>query len=246
MTRFKLTIEYDGSPFVGWQRQASGMTVQEALEEAVKKFCGETVTVYGAGRTDTGVHARAQVAHVDIEKPTDSFRLMEALNAHLRPLPVAVLSALEIDDDFHARFNAVERRYLYRIKNRRAPLTIEAGRLWLVGTPLNEDLMREGANHLEGRHDFSSFRAAECQADSPVKTLTELTVERLGSEIQVHARAPSFLHHQVRNIVGTLRLVGQGKRPPGWIAEVLTAKDRTKAGPTAPAEGLYLEAVRYD
>ena len=246
MTRFKLTIEYDGSPFVGWQRQASGMTVQEALEEAVKKFCGETVTVYGAGRTDTGVHARAQVAHVDIEKPTDSFRLMEALNAHLRPLPVAVLSALEVDDAFHARFNAVERRYLYRIKNRRAPLTIEAGRMWLVGTPLKEDLMQAGADHLVGHHDFSSFRAAECQADSPVKTLTELTVARVGAEIQVRARAPSFLHHQVRNIVGSLRLVGQGKQDPGWIAEVLAARDRTRAGPTAPAEGLYLDAVRYD
>ena len=246
MTRFKLTIEYDGGPFVGWQRQANGLTVQETLEEAVRKFCGEAATVYGAGRTDTGVHARAQVAHVDIEKPTDSFRLREALNAHLRPLPVAVLSALEIDDDFHARFNAVERRYLYRIKNRRAPLTYEAGRMWLVGTPLNEDLMQEGADHLVGHHDFSSFRAAECQADSPVKTLTELTVARQGSEIQVGARAPSFLHHQVRNIVGSLRLVGQGKHPPDWIAEVLAARDRAKAGPTAPPEGLYLEAVRYD
>ena len=246
MTRFKLTIEYDGSPFVGWQRQASGMTVQEALEAAVLKFCGETVTVYGAGRTDAGVHARAQVAHVDIEKPTESFRLMEALNAHLRPLPVAVLAALEVADDFHARFNAVERRYLYRIKNRRAPLTLEAGRLWLVGTPLQEDLMQAGAQHLVGHHDFSSFRAAECQADSPVKTMTGITVERVGSEIQVRARAPSFLHHQVRNIVGSLRLVGQGKHTPDWMAEVLAAKDRTKAGPTAPAEGLYLEAVRYE
>lgn len=246
MTRFKLTIEYDGGPFVGWQRQANGASIQQALEEAVEKFSGEQVVVYGAGRTDAGVHARAQVAHLDLARETDSFRLMEALNAHLRPAPISVLSAMEVADDFHARFAATERRYLYRIKNRRSPLTFDAGRVWLVGAPLAEDRMQAGADHLVGHHDFSSFRAAECQADSPVKTLKKLTVERVGSEIHVRARARSFLHHQVRNFVGSLKLVGQGKHGPDWIAEVLAAKDRTKAGPTAPPDGLYLDAVRYE
>ena len=246
MTRFKLTIEYDGGTFVGWQRQDNGPSIQQALEDAVTRFCGETPTVYGAGRTDAGVHARAQVAHVDIAKDTSSFRLMEALNSHLRPAPIAVVSALEVADDFHARFMATERRYLYRIKNRRAPLTFDAGRLWLIGTPLKEGLMHASAQHLVGKHDFSSFRAAECQADSPVKTLAEITVERLGSEIQIRARAPSFLHHQVRNIVSSLKLIGQGKHPPEWIAEVLAARDRTQAGPTAPAQGLYLDGVDYE
>lgn len=245
MTRFRMTLEYDGTPFVGWQRQDNGPSVQAALEDAIFGFCGERANVYAAGRTDAGVHALGQVAHVDIRKDADGFRVKEAVNHHLKPAPVAVLDCIKVDDDFHARFSAVERRYLFRIVNRRAPLTLDHGQAWLVGRPLDADAMHEGAQRLVGHHDFSSFRAAECQADSPVKTLTELTVSRHGSEIEVFARAPSFLHHQMRNIVGTLVEVGKGKRGPEWMAKVLAAKDRSAAGPTAPPGGLYLLSVRY-
>lgn len=246
MTRYRLTLEYDGGPFVGWQRQDSGPSVQAAVEAAIEKFCGETPAVFAAGRTDAGVHALGQVIHVDLEKETDAFRVQEALNYHLKPDPVAVVACEEVDEDFHARFSATERRYLYRIVNRRAPLTVERGRAWQVSRPLDHAAMHDGAQHLIGHHDFSSFRAAECQAKSPEKTLDEFTVSRHGAEIEIRARARSFLHHQVRNIVGTLAMVGEGKHGPAWMGKVLAARDRSAAGPTAPAEGLYLESVRYD
>ena len=214
-TRFKLTIEYDGTGFVGWQRQENGLSVQQALEEAVFRFCGEQVGLHAAGRTDSGVHALGQVAHVDIVKDTDAETVRDALNFHVRPHAVAVLAAEAVDDDFHARFSATERRYLYRILNRRAPAVLERERVWWVAQPLDAGAMHDAAQILVGRHDFSSFRAAECQAKSPEKSLDALNVARLGDEIHVTARARSFLHHQVRNMVGTLKRVGEGK----WTAD---------------------------
>jgi tRNA pseudouridine38-40 synthase len=243
--RYKLTIEYDGTPFVGWQRQSEGVSIQQVIEEAVTKFCGERTTVYGAGRTDAGVHALAQAAHLDLAKPADPFRIAEALNFHLKPHPVAILDCREAAPDFHARFSAIERRYRYRIANRRAPLTLDRGRAWRVTVPLDAGAMHAAAQRLVGKHDFSTFRAADCQADSPVKTLDALAVARLGEEIEVTARARSFLHHQVRNMVGTLKLVGEGKWSARDVAEALAARDRATAGATAPAEGLYLVAVKY-
>ena len=245
MTRYKLTLEYDGRGFVGWQRQDNGPSVQAALEAAVKGFCGEAVTVHGAGRTDAGVHALAQVAHIDLEKETGADTLRDALNFHLKPAAVAVLAAEAVADDFHARFSATERAYRYRIVNRRAPLTLDRGRAWLVPVPLDAGAMGDAARALLGRHDFTSFRAGECQAKSPVKTLDALEVSRDGDEIWIEARARSFLHHQVRNMVGTLKLVGEGKWSRADMARALAARDRRAAGPTAPADGLYLVAVRY-
>ncbi len=245
MTRFKLTLEYDGAAFVGWQRQDNGPSVQQALEEAVTAFCGEIATVHGAGRTDAGVHALGQVAHLDVEKPTTAETLRDALNAHLKPAPVAVLAAEVAADDFHARFSATERRYLYRIVNRRPPLALERGRAWWVPRPLDAAAMHTAAQVLVGKHDFSSFRASECQAKSPVKTLTAIEVSRLAEAIEIRARAPSFLHHQVRNFAGTLRLVGEGKWSAAKVRQVLEARDRNAAGQTAPAEGLYLTEVVY-
>ncbi len=245
MTRFKLILEYDGGAFVGWQRQDNGPSVQQALEEAVTGFCGETATVHGAGRTDAGVHALGQVAHLDLEKPTTAETLRDALNAHLKPAPVAVLAAEVAADDFHARFSATERRYLYRIVNRRPPLALERGRAWWVPRPLDAAAMHAAAQVLVGKHDFSSFRASECQAKSPVKTLTAIEVSRLAEAIEIRARAPSFLHHQVRNFAGTLRLVGEGKWSTAKVKAVLEARDRNAAGQTAPAEGLYLTEVVY-
>ncbi len=245
MTRFKLILEYDGGAFVGWQRQDNGPSVQQALEEAVTSFCGETATVHGAGRTDAGVHALGQVAHLDLEKPTTAETLRDAVNAHLKPAPVAVLAAEVAADDFHARFSATERRYLYRIVNRRPPLALERGRAWWVPRPLDAAAMHAAAQVLVGKHDFSSFRASECQAKSPVKTLTAIEVSRLAEAIEIRARAPSFLHHQVRNFAGTLRLVGEGKWSAAKVEAVLEARDRNAAGQTAPAEGLYLTEVVY-
>ncbi len=245
MTRFKLILEYDGGAFVGWQRQDNGPSVQQALEEAVTGFCGETATVHGAGRTDAGVHALGQVAHLDLEKPTTAETLRDAVNAHLKPAPVAVLAAEVAADDFHARFSATERRYLYRIVNRRPPLALERGRAWWVPRPLDAAAMHAAAQVLVGKHDFSSFRASECQAKSPVKTLTAIEVSRLAEAIEIRARAPSFLHHQVRNFAGTLRLVGEGKWSAAKVKQVLEARDRNAAGQTAPAEGLYLTEVVY-
>lgn len=245
MTRFKLTLEYDGGVFVGWQRQDNGPSVQQALEEAVTAFCGERARVHGAGRTDAGVHALGQVAHLDLEKPTTAETLRDAVNHHLKPAPVAVLAAEVAAADFHARFSATERRYLYRIVNRRAPLALERGRAWWVPRPLDAAAMHAAAQVLVGKHDFSSFRASECQARSPVKTLTGIEVSRLAETIEIRARAPSFLHHQVRNFAGTLRLVGEGKWSAAKVEAVLAARDRSAAGQTAPAEGLYLTAVGY-
>jgi len=245
MPRYKLTLEYDGAPFVGWQRQDNGPSVQAALEAAVLGFCGREVAVQGAGRTDAGVHALGQVAHLDLAEAVPGERLRAALNFHLKPAPVAVLEAEAVPDDFHARFSAVSRAYLYRILNRRAPPALLRGRVAFMPKPLDAAAMQAGAGHLLGHHDFSAFRAAECQAASPVKTLDRLTVSRQGDEILVEAEARSFLHHQVRNMVGSLCLVGEGKQPPTWLREVLESRDRRRAGPTAPAEGLYLTAVGY-
>ena len=245
MTRFKLVLEYDGRGFVGWQRQANGVSVQEVLEEAVFRFCGERVTSHVAGRTDAGVHALGQVAHLDLERTAEAETVRDALNFHLKPHPVVVLRVEPVGHDFHARFSARERAYLYRIVNRRSPLALERGRSWLVPVPLDIAAMQAGAAQLVGRHDFSSFRAAECQAKSPVKTLDRLELAREGEAILVHARARSFLHHQVRNMVGSLKLVGEGKWTPADIRRVLDARDRRMAGPTAPPDGLYLVEVVY-
>jgi tRNA pseudouridine38-40 synthase len=246
VTRFKLTLEYDGSAFVGWQRQDNGMSVQQALEEAVFRTCAEAVTAHAAGRTDSGVHATGQVAHIDIEKEFTAEKLQAALNFHFKPWPAAVVAAEIAPPDFHARFSATGRAYLYRIINRRPPLTIEEGRAWLVNAPLDAAAMHQAAQVLVGKHDFSTFRASLCQAQSPVKTLTRLSVSRVGEEIDIIAEARSFLHHQVRNMVGTLRLVGEGKWTAADVKAALEACDRTKGGPTAPPQGLYLTGVRYD
>ena len=244
--RFKITVEYDGGPFVGWQRQPNGPSVQQALEEAIEGFSGETPFVQGAGRTDSGVHALAQVAHFDLEKEITPDALQGALNHHLKGQPVSVLSVEAVGEDFHARFSATGRAYLYRILNRRAEPALDQGRVWWVPIALDAKAMNQAAQHLVGHHDFSSFRAAECQASSPVKTLDRLEVSRRGDEIEVIAEARSFLHHQVRNIVGTLSLVGKGTWRPERIQAVLEAKDRKAAGATAPPEGLYLTRVTYD
>ncbi len=245
MTRYKLVIEYDGRGLVGWQRQDNGPSVQAALEDAVRGFCGETVTAHAAGRTDAGVHALGQVAHIDLDKETDAETVRDALNHHLKPARIAVLSAEAVVAEFHARFSATERSYLYRIINRRAPLTLDHGRAWFVPVPLDAQAMHEAARALVGNHDFTSFRASECQAKSPVKTLDALDVTRAGEEVRIEARAKSFLHHQVRNMVGTLKLVGAGKWNRAAVARALAARDRCAAGETAPPEGLYFLGVRY-
>lgn len=245
MPRYRLLLEYDGTPFQGWQRQANGPSVQAALEAALVACTGETATVVAAGRTDAGVHALGQVAHLDLGRAWAPERLAAALNFHLRPQPVAVLQVSGVPDAFHARFTAVGRRYLYRILNRRAPPTLERQRVWHVPMPLQAERMHDAAQCLVGRHDFTSFRAGECQARSPVKTLSLVHVRRTGVLIEIRLAAPSFLHHQVRNIAGTLKLVGEGKAPVGHLGAVLEARDRAAAGPTAPAQGLCLEEVDY-
>ncbi len=245
MSRYRLIVEYDGAEFVGWQRQENGIAVQQVIEEAILRFCGERVTTFAAGRTDAGVHALGQVVHFDLSREAEPDTVRDAINFHLRPAAVAVRSAERAADDFHARFSAVGRAYLYRIANRRAPLALDRGRAWWVPVPLDAEAMHEAAQCLVGRHDFSSFRAAECQADSPVKTLSAIEVTRHGEEIRVTARARSFLHHQVRNMVGTLKRVGEGKWNAEDVARILAARDRAAAGPTAPACGLYLTEVFY-
>ena len=245
MTRWRITVEYDGTGYVGWQRQRNGPSIQQSLEEAVYKFCGETVRVYGAGRTDAGVHALGQVAHFDINRDTPADRVRDALNAHLREEAIAVLAAEEVSAAFNARTSARERVYLYRILNRRPQPALEHARVWHVGIPLGAEAMHEAAQRLVGKHDFTSFRASLCQAKSPVKTLDALSVERSGEEIHVYARARSFLHHQVRNMVGTLQWVGAGKGTGDDISVALEARDRSAAGPTAPSGGLYLVSVGY-
>ena len=245
MPRYKLTIEYGGTGLVGWQRQANGLSVQEALETAFERFCGERLTVFGAGRTDAGVHALAQVAHVDLAREADPEVIRSAINHHLRPHAISVLDAAPAPPGFDARLSARSRRYLYRILNRRAPPALERGRVWHVAPPLDAAAMREGARHLVGHHDFSTFRDSLCQAKSPVKTLDVLDVTTDGEEIHIAARARSFLHHQVRNMAGTLKLVGLGQWRPEEVATALAACDRRAGGPTAPAEGLALVAVDY-
>ena len=245
MPRYKLIIEYDGAPFCGWQLQDNGASVQGALEDAVKAICGERVRVHGAGRTDAGVHARAQIAHVDLTKEWDTDTIRDALNAHLRPHPIAILAAERAADDFNARTSAIRRHYLYRIINRRADLTLEAGRAWRVPRPLDAATMHAAAQRLVGKHDFTTFRSTECQAKSPVKTLDILKVERSGKDVYVTAVARSFLHNQVRSMVGSLVLVGEGKWAPDDLAKVLDARDRTACGPVAPPDGLYLMKVEY-
>ncbi|HUI95542.1 MAG TPA: tRNA pseudouridine(38-40) synthase TruA, partial [Xanthobacteraceae bacterium] len=238
MPRYKLVIEYDGAPFCGWQVQDNGLSVQGVLLAAVTAFSGETAAIQGAGRTDAGVHAEGQAAHVDLAKEWDTDTVRDALNAHLRPHPVAVLSAEIVAADFDARFSAVQRHYRYRIVNRRADLALDRSRAWRIGRPLDADAMHTAAQRLVGRHDFTTFRAAECQAKSPVKTLDRLDVARHGDEIDVFASARSFLHTQVRSMVGSLALVGEGKWSADDLARALAAGDRTACGPVAPADGL--------
>jgi tRNA pseudouridine38-40 synthase len=245
VTRFRLTVEYDGRPFMGWQRQAHGPSVQQAIEEAIGAITHENVTVHAAGRTDAGVHALAMTAHVDIERPITAHRLSDGTNAKLRPLPVAVLSAEEVSEDFHARFSCIGRRYLYRIANRRAPLALDAGRAWRVPVALHVDEMNDAAQVLVGHHDFTTFRSAHCQSDSPVKTLDRLTVRRLGETIEIEAVARSFLHHQVRSMVGCLELVGRGKWTKADLKAALAAADRAALGFNAPPDGLYFAGARY-
>jgi tRNA pseudouridine38-40 synthase len=250
MPRYKLLLEYDGTGLVGWQRQANGLSVQEILETAVQRFCGEAVTVHGAGRTDAGVHALGQAAHLDLPKEWPDDIIRNALNYHVQPQAVSVLDVARVPDAFDARRWARERRYRYRILNRRAPPTVERHRVWHVGPPLDVEAMQAGAQLLIGQHDFTSFRDSLCQARSPVKTLEALDVTRpvhdgRGEEIWIEARARSFLHHQVRNMAGSLKLVGAGKWRVEQIAEALEARDRRAGGPTAPPEGLYLLDVVY-
>ncbi len=245
MTRFALTIEYDGRPFMGWQHQDHGPSVQQALEDAARKLTGEDVLVHAAGRTDAGVHALAMRAHCEIAKPLTPFRLMEALNSLVRPAPVAVLACEEVADDWHARFSCVARHYEYRIVTRRAPLTWEAGLAWRVAQPLDVAAMAEGARHLVGRHDFTTFRSVHCQSDSPLKTLDRLDVVADGDRVTVHASARSFLHHQVRSMVGCLSLVGQGKWAPDDMRRALVARDRAALGFNAPPDGLYFVRADY-
>ncbi len=245
MTRFRLTVEFDGRPFMGWQRQAHGPSVQQAIEEAVERMTGEQVVLHAAGRTDAGVHALAMTAHVDIAKEVTPFRLSEALNALLAPQPVAILDAQVAADDFHARFSCIGRRYVYRIVNRRAPLTFEAGRAWRVAAPLDAAAMHEAAQLLVGRHDFTTFRSAHCQSESPLKTLDRLDVVRDGDRIDFHVAARSFLHHQVRSMVGCLQLVGRGKWSARDLKDALEARDRAALGLNAPPDGLYFAAALY-
>jgi len=245
LTRWKLTIEHDGRPYVGWQRQINGKSVQQEIEQAIAKFSGETVRLHAAGRTDAGVHALGQVAHFDLERPTDAKVVREALNHYLRPQPISIVSAEVADPHFHARMSARRRRYRYVVLNREARAALAIGLAWHVPYRLDMAAMGEGASHLIGQHDFSSFRASECQAKSPVKTLDRLDIVNDGANLIFEVSARSFLHHQVRNMVGTLILVGRGKWLPEQVAQALAARDRAAAGPTAPPDGLYLVGVDY-
>jgi tRNA pseudouridine38-40 synthase len=245
MTRFKLIIEYDGCGFVGWQRQENGLGVQQSFEDAVFAFSGEKPTVFGAGRTDSGVHALAQVAHFDLLEKHSVDTVRDALNFYLKDVPAVVLDASIVTSEFHSRFSAIGRSYTYRITNRRAPLAIEKGKSWRLPTRLNELAMHEAAQVLVGKHDFTSFRAVVCQSDTPVKTLNRLDVIREGDHVLIYTQARSFLHHQVRNFVGSLKLVGEGKWTSADLRSALEARDRKAAGQTAPPDGLYLTGVSY-
>ncbi len=245
MPRYRITLEYDGTPFYGWQRQDGIPSVQQAIEEAAHKLTGETVAIRGAGRTDTGVHALGQVAHLDLSREWLTDKIRDGLNAHLRPAPVTVIAAAEVLDDFDARFSATRRHYVYRILNRRSPAALDRDRAWHVTYLLDAEAMAVAARSLLGNHDFSTFRAAECQAQSPIKTLDQLDVLRDGDEIRILASARSFLMSQVRSMVGSLVQVGSGRWPETRIAQILAAADRTQCGPLAPPHGLYLARVDY-
>ncbi len=245
LTRFALTLEFDGSPFMGLQRQAHGPSVQQAVEDAAFAVTGETVTMHAAGRTDAGVHALAMRAHIDMAKDIAPFRLMEALNARMRPQPVAVTACEIVPDDWHARFSCIGRSYLYRIVNRRAPLTLERGRAWQLARPLDAEAMHRAAQALVGTHDFTTFRSVHCQAQSPLKTLDRLDVRREGELLLIEAEARSFLHHQVRSMVGCLALVGTGQWAEEQVAEALATRDRAALGLNAPPDGLYFVRARY-
>jgi tRNA pseudouridine38-40 synthase len=245
MPRYKLTIQYDGGPFVGWQRQANGRSVQQAIEEALTRLTGEAVTLRGAGRTDAGVHALGQAAHLDLFRDWRGDKLRDGLNAHLRPEPVAILSAESAAPGFDARFSAIKRHYRYRIVTRRAPPALDRGRVWHLMRELDAVAMHRAAQRLLGTHDFTTFRSTECQAKSPVRTLERLGVLKRGEEIIVSATARSFLHNQVRSIVGSLKLVGEGKWTPDDMTRALQARDRAASGPVAPPQGLYLVRVDY-
>ena len=246
MTRWRLTIEYDGRPFMGWQRQDHGPSVQQTLEEALARMTGESGQFIAAGRTDAGVHALAMSAHVDVERDLTAHRLREGLNALVRPAPISVLDVEPVADDWHARFSCSGRRYLYRILSRRAPPALDRGKVWHIPIPLDVAAMQAGAAHLTGRHDFTTFRSAHCQSDSPVKTLDRLDVERSGDEVLIRAAARSFLHHQVRSMVGCLALVGRGQWQPDDIGKALAARDRAALGFNAPPDGLYFVEAIYD
>ena len=247
MTRWRLTVEFDGGPFMGWQRQDHGPSVQETLEQALFRMTGEMVTLHAAGRTDAGVHGLAMTAHVDVVKQLTEHRLREGINALVRPHPVSVTEVERVADDWHARFSCIGRRYLYRVLNRRAPPALDQGKVWHVPVELDVEAMAEGAQHLVGLHDFTTFRSVACQSKSPVKTLDSLTVERFGEEIHIRAAARSFLHHQVRSMVGCLVLVGRGRWRPDDVRTALEAKDRQALGLNAPPEGLYfVEAIYPD
>ena len=245
MTRYKMVVEYDGTDFCGWQKQDDGVSVQGELEKALSVFAHEDVNIAGAGRTDAGVHAYGQVASFDLASDLDPFKMRESFNALVRPKAISVLSVEKVSDDFHARFSAMERQYIYKILNRQAPAALDRNRVWHIMQPLDVDAMKQAAQLLLGKHDFSTFRSSECQAKSPVKTLDELTITRRGEYIFFFVRARSFLHHQVRNMVGSLVMVGQGKWTVEDFHQAFEACDRTKGGMTAPACGLYFNSVKY-
>ncbi|MFY9288111.1 MAG: tRNA pseudouridine(38-40) synthase TruA [Alphaproteobacteria bacterium] len=245
MKRWKLTIEYDGTHFCGWQRQAHDLSVQQVLEEAIQKFSGETVGLHVAGRTDAGVHARAQVAHFDLEKETTTDTVRDAINFYAKPHRAVVLKAEQVSDEFHARFSALNRRYQYQVLNRRALPALQADYVWHVPKPLEIAPMQEAANLLIGQHDFSTFRAHNCQSNSPIKTMDQITIEQIGEMIYFNTQARSFLYHQVRNMVGTLVMVGNGQWSVNDFKDAFDAKDRTKGGPTAPPQGLFFCGVTY-
>jgi tRNA pseudouridine38-40 synthase len=245
VTRWRLTIEFDGRPFMGWQRQDHGPSVQQRLEEAIQRMTGELTAVHAAGRTDAGVHALAMAAHVDIAKTVTQHRLREGLNALVRPEPISVTEVQPVNDDWHARFSCIGRKYLYRILNRRAPPALDRGRVWHIAVPLDVEAMAEGAAMLVGRHDFTTFRSVHCQSDSPVKALDRLDVKRVGDEVHIEAAARSFLHHQVRSMVGCLAMVGRGQWKPDDIRHALEAHDRAELGLNAPSEGLYFVEAIY-
>ena len=246
MPRYKLTIAYDGRPFCGWQRQAGHPSVQQCLELAVERLDGAHALVYGSGRTDTGVHASGQIAHVDLTKAHTADAVQGALNFHLRPHPVSILAVEAVDDSFHARFGATSRHYEYRILNRRGPPAYRQGLVWHVTAPLDADSMHQAAQRLIGHYDFTTFRDSQCQANSPMRTVDNITIRRDGEEIIMSAVARSFLHRQIRSIMGSVVMVGRGKYSPDWITQILEAKDRAKCGPVAPPDGLYLTKILYD